>query len=180
MRTNRLHLLFTIGLSLIGLGASASDLRFYLTPAQLTGAPGELLTFSGHLENTGRTELFFNSDTLILSGTGLTTDDDPFVLNAPLSLLSTGSKDVNGNLLDRWDGDLFTVKIGGSVTPGTYFGFFRVQGGANDSSSDVLNRQDFQIVVAPSAVPEPGELALLVCSFGTGIGLLAARRTRNK
>jgi hypothetical protein len=178
MQTNRLFLLLVAALSLIGSGARG-DLRFFLTPPEQSGLPNDTLTFSGHLENTGPSELFLNSDTLTLSGSGLTTSDDPYVLNAPLSLPPAGSTDSSGNLLDRFDGDLFTVQVGSTVAPGAYFGDFLIQGGATDSALDVLNRQDFQVIVRPNAVPEPGTVTLLTAGIAVGAGLLLRRRFRH-
>src|SRR5579872_5361092 len=85
--------------------------------------PGKVLHFSGHIENTGSNVVFLSATTFSLYGDWrqLQVDDSPFYDGVPVSLQPGGS----------WDGPLFDVKSGLSVTNGLFFGSLSLYGGSD-------------------------------------------------
>jgi|SRR5579871_6612031 len=152
-----------------------AQLQFDLTPAVLTGMPGDTVTFSGTLTNLGGAELFLNGDGIDLAGTGFTDDDTDFVLGAPLSLAPAGTPG------DTWSGNLFDVAIASDVPPADYPGEYMITGGDTGTSNDVLTIRDFVVTVTPpSAVPESGASALLLGILLSCIGTRCYSRSRTR
>lgn len=139
--------------------------------------PGSAASFTGELRNTGATTLFLNGDSLNLAGSGLTFDDSAFLLNAPFSLAPGG---VTAPFA------FFTVTADNLTPLGTYNGAFSVLGGLDGSATNELSGTPppaFQVNVAnavTSAVPEPGDMALLSGLVMIGTGLLWKRRHASK
>jgi hypothetical protein len=159
-------ILLTLALTLsLGITAHA-QVSFLIQPANQTGNPGDLLTYTATLTNTGSSEVFLNSDTFNLGGAALLLDDGSFFDNFPLSL--QGGEIASGNL--------FTVLIGPSVAPGIYNGTFTIQGGPTDASSNDIATQSFQITVRRAAAPEPASFALLAISGLPLAGMILRRR----
>lgn len=159
--------LLTLALSL-SLGMSAhAQVSFLIQPANQVSNPGDLLTYTATLTNTGSSEVFLNSDTFNLTGVGLELDDSPFFTNFPLSLQGGGVA----------SGDLFTVLIGPSVAPGSYSGTFTIQGGPTDGDFNDIATQSFQVTVAGTVAPEAASLALLAISGLPLAGMILRRRT---
>jgi len=170
------QLVLTCGLLLMGTVSRAQILvTFDQNPISM--GPGDTATFTGELRNTGLTTLFLNGDSLNLAGSGLTFDDTPFLINAPFTL---APGDVTASF------EFFTVTSDNLTPVGTYNGAFSVLGGLDGSATNELSGTPppaFQVNVAnvvPSAVPEPGDIALLSGLVMTGTGLLWKRRCRRK
>ena len=146
--------------------ARAQQLSFSLDPLSPSGSAGSLLTFRGTLLNTGASPLFLTGDRFTLAGAGLTLDDTPFVLGAPLSL-SGG---------ESFTGPLFQVWIAPAVPNGSYQGSFTVLGGPTESARGDLATQSFTVEV----VPEPATGALVAVGLlplaGVAGALLKRRR----
>lgn len=147
----------------------------FATPAQaqlsLTLSPtapitdlGSIVSFAGTLTNTSGSTVYINGDDMGIPG--LTWDETPFALNAPLSL-------DNGM---SYTGTLFTVTVDPTVAPETYSGSFTVLGGADQSTFNEVATQPFQVTVLPpsTAVPEPSPILLLVLCL-PGLSLIAPR-----
>jgi hypothetical protein len=148
---------------------AAPILNVNISPASQTGVPGQILTFSGTLENVTNNNVFINSNSLTfgLSGIGVL-DDSLFLTNAPLFL---------GPLETTKPFDFFTVTIPTLQTPGLFTGVFTVLGGADDLAADILgSNASIQVQVsAPSAaIPEPATFLLLPA----GVALLLWKRRR--
>jgi len=170
------QLVLTCGLLLLGTASRAQILvTFDQNPISM--APGDTATFSGALRNTGADTLFINGDSLNLAGSGLTFDDSPFLLNSPFTL---APGDVTASF------EFFTVTADNLTPVGNYNGSFSVLGGLDGSATNELSGTPppaFQVNVAnpvTSAVPEPGDMALLSGFVMTGSGLLWKRRRAAK
>jgi hypothetical protein len=142
-----------------------AQLLFTLDNPVQAGLPGQTLTFSGTLTNSGTSEIFLNGDNFSLGGTGLTLDDTPFVDGAPFSLAANES----------FSGSLFTVAIDSSAPfPQSGAGTFSIVGGVDDTAQDILASAPFQIGVT---APEPGALGLSMAGVAV-LGILTARRRK--
>lgn len=160
------HLLVAFLLTLSA--AHAAVLNVTISPSPLTGNPGQMLTFSGTLENTTGDEVFINSNsfTFDISGTGVL-DDSLFLSNAPFTLLSLESSTPF---------DFLSVNIPALQGAGLYSGVFTVLGGADELAMDVLGTASFAVEVSAASadIPEPATVLLM----GGGLALLFWRRRR--
>ena len=118
--------------------AAAATLTFNFTPALQVAFPGQLVSFTGVLTNTGLTTAFINGDSITSI---FSFDDTPFLIGAPLSL-APGAFYI-GPVLD--------ISVPFGATPGLYPGIFNVLGGDTLSDFNVLTSTDFAVQV----VPEP-------------------------
>ena len=84
----KLRNLAAIGVMLIALQQARADIIFNLTPPVLTTSPGGTAEFTGTLENTGTSDVFWNGDSVVLLSSFLTLYDTPFFTDAPLFLPS--------------------------------------------------------------------------------------------
>jgi hypothetical protein len=114
------------------------------TPATQSLIPSDTVEFSGTLTNTGVANVFLNGDVSILAYTGLSLDDSPFFINAPLFLVPGQS----------YVGPFFDVTAAASALSGSYSGSYTIQGGSDANTFDDLASQDFTLNVG-SGVPEP-------------------------
>ncbi|HZP84608.1 MAG TPA: hypothetical protein VFB21_23435 [Chthonomonadaceae bacterium] len=152
--------LLSVGLLIVFPVLAHAQLDFTLDPAAQAGKPGDTLTFTGTLKNTGTTTLFLNGDNFTLPGTGLSLDDTAFLTGAPLSL--------DGG--ESYTGPFFDILFDPNAPPQSVSGTFSVLGGADENALDTLASQNFGVAV----VPEPmASLNLLM-----GLGLLGSRGWR--
>ena len=112
-----------------------------------------------------------NGGTVFLNGfsfnvpSPLLLDDSGFFNDFPFSL-DPG---------DSFSGVLFSVALPSNVAAGLYTGSFEILGGADSGAFDTLGSVDFQVNVAPSAVPEPESLILLTAGL-PGVAFLVQRK----
>ena len=146
---------------LIGLRPAHAQLLLNFNPADQTGSPGDTVLFTATLLNAGTNVLFLNGAGFAGLGEGLTPDISPFFNNSPLFLAGG----------EQWTGDVFTIAISSSASPGIFFGTFRVLGGTSDTDQAPIASQNFLVAVS---APEPGTMALVLpVLLG---GLLVGRR----
>lgn len=142
----RLRTLLSVGFLMLIVCRANADLTFTLTPSSMPASPGNIVTFSGLLQNNGVSAVFLNGDV----NPGITplfsVDDTKFFFNAPLSLAPG----------DSWNGDLFDVTISPSAPAGDYSGDFTILGGADGSALDVIGNQTFTVTLPSAATPECG------------------------
>lgn len=151
-------------------GANA-DLTLTLDQTQVSALPGDMLTFTGNLQNTSSADIYLNGAGFPQLDIGLAGDESPFFANTPPFL--TPGQSLPGSV------SLFTVTLDSSLPSGVYSGTFQVVGGPDDMTFNPLASADFQINIAPSgqppAVPEPGGVSLLIGMATVG-GILRKRR----
>ena len=144
-----------IFLSLVcGAAGWASTFSVDFDQVQLSGAPGDTLTFSGTLTNNTGATVYLNGAGLTLAGFDPSDyDASDFLFNAPLTLDDgTTSADFN----------FFTVSIPNGFSAGQYLGTLDVQGGPGSTDDSLLGSGDFAVNVTDSSAPEPGSFGLLI------------------
>ena len=151
---------------LLGMQGARAQALFSLNPASQTGKPGNTLTFNATIINVGTDILYLNGVNSSGLTPGLTLDSTPFFNNFPFFL--------NGG--DATTSDIFTVLIDNNVSAGNYFGSFTITGGADPNAQEILATQNFQVTVAPSAVPAPSALLTIALGILPGMGFLLHRR----
>lgn len=136
--------------------ARAQTVDITLTQTAVSGNSGDTFTFGGSLTNLAFEEVEINGSLLSLVG-AFTTDDSPFLVNAPFSLSPGSSSETF---------DMFSVQIDAGVAPGVYNGSFQVLGGTLGSGdANVLGTANFSVSVGDggaAAVPEGDSLALVL------------------
>jgi hypothetical protein len=148
----RIHFALICGLTLTCGMARADLIAITLDMSALTGAPGDILQFSGTLDNTTGTDLFLNADNFNLGGFDPSAiDDSPFFANTPADLGPGGS---------TGDVGLFNIDIPDSFPIGTYDGTFQILGGATSDDQTVIGSVDFAVEVTPE--PSSGALLLAI------------------
>lgn len=142
---------------------SQAQLQFTLSNPVQNGIRGQTLTYSGSLVNSGTGTVFLNGASFNLAGTGLTPDETPFLVNAPLSLAPGQS----------YVGSFFEVFVALSAPTQISTGTFTIVGGPTDLSQNTLATQSFSVVVG---APEPASIGL--CLIGAALLLPVVRRQR--
>jgi hypothetical protein len=144
-----------------------AQLTLTLDAPSLSGYPGDTLTFTGTLTNSGASLVFINGTNFNLNGTGLTFNDDDFILNGPLSL---GAGEI-------FNGTFFQVQIDPVALPQVAPGSFFLLGGATDTAQSTIATTNFSVAVG--AAPEPASATLMLgIALATGAaGRLRRRRT---
>ncbi len=104
---------------------------------------------------------------------GLTVNPDPFYIGAPPLYEPPPLFLASG---ESWQGPLFYVNVDPLAAPGDYTGHFRITGGLDWSSNDVLAEQTFRIGVLGMAVPEEGSALVPLAALLAPLGLLVRRR----
>lgn len=151
--------------------ANADSIAVVFDSVQLTGAPGDTLTFSGSLTNNDTSTDYINGVGLNLAGFDVTDyDDSDFLFDAPISLDPT---------VDSGSFDFFTVTIPAGFAPGIYVGTLNVDGGTDPSDGLVIGSADFSVNVE-SSVPEPASFALVVLGGTSLLGVRMRRNGRNR
>ena len=153
-----------LALALAGAGAMApAQVFLFLNDQTQAALPGQVLTFTGRIENTGAGTVFLNGEGFTLampqvwSWQGLSLESN--FANVPEQL-------AGGAI---WSGTLFTVTVASAAPQLTeHVGTYALSGGPNGTSQNLLDSANFQVQV----VPEPATLAAL------GVGLLALRKRR--
>lgn len=153
-------------LSLLLAAAStyAASVTLTLDSNSLSALPGQVITFSGTVNNGLGSEVFLNTLNVNLAGGGLTTDSLVFFL---------GPASVNG-LTTTPSFDWFTVTVANpfNFPFGAYSGTIDLLGGADAFAQDILSQTTFTVTVLDPAtvVPEPalapGVLALALGYWG--------------
>ena len=133
--------------------ASADTITFLLDQPIVSASPGDVISFTGTLENSGTATLFLNGALGTLPYVDFLVDYGPFFSAVPASL-------APGEI---YSGEIFGVAVGLGAAPGDYFGAFTIQGGPDSFTFDDMSTHSFQITVTTvNGVPEPssGVLAL--------------------
>jgi hypothetical protein len=162
-------LLCTLVLATLGTAvAKADDVTITLDLANQSIIPGQAIQFFGTITNDTETTIYLNSDDLNLAGASLSTTDQ-FFNTVPISLApGANSGDI----------ELFDVTASDPLldTPGVYDGVYTLFGGTDGNAQDNLGQVEFSVdTAAPSAVPEPSSIYLLISGIGAA-QLLAFRR----
>lgn len=138
-----------------------------LTQPTLTIGTGGTVTFTGSVANNSGGTVFLNGDSFTLLGPGLTTNDAPFLLGAPLAMDDGTTYPLSGSAA------LFEVTAAPTLKDGLYSGYFNVLGGPTSADQTVEATEKFNVQV----VPEPSSLAALSLLM-LGVGVLAFRARR--
>ncbi|HYP06439.1 MAG TPA: PEP-CTERM sorting domain-containing protein [Bryobacteraceae bacterium] len=149
----------SVAMLLVAAPVWSASIEVTLDSSLQSAEPGDVVTFTGTIENTGVDTVYLNgfSSTFPLGGV----DDSAFFL-LPASLAPFGTA----------SGPLFSVMIPGGAALGLYAGTFNVLGGDTPTSFDLLATQTFAVNV----VPEPSSALL---ALGGVFALILRRRTRS-
>jgi hypothetical protein len=143
---------------LIAAAAHGATVRFSFTPPLLYAQPGQTVSFSGALTNTGTTEAFLNGD----SFTFPLPVNDVFLFVAPPSLLPAQS----------YNGPILEVRVSGAIVQGLYAGTFNILGGDSPAEFNLLASAPFSVQV----VPEPSTRVGAAGAFIAGIFVALRKR----
>ena len=135
-----------------------------LVDSSHVGLPGDTVSFSGVLSNTGPSTVYLNGTGFVFSSLDVVIDDGPFFAFVPAILVPGGS----------YSGVLFNAIISTTAVPGNYTGAFSTFGGSDLLAFGTLDTQRFEVVVGN--VPEPRNMA----EVGCGILLLVIRSRRSR
>jgi|HubBroStandDraft_1064217.scaffolds.fasta_scaffold00001_37 hypothetical protein len=150
-KLSRLLVVTLLATVFLSSAARADSISLTLTEIVQTGAAGTTVTFDGSLTNLTGGTIFLNGAGATVSSPFLTVNDNPFLINAPLSLAADASSGPFA---------LFTVSIAPGTPLGTYGpSTFLILGGANNSAFGTIGSTQFTVDV--SSVPEPGTIVLL-------------------
>lgn len=164
---SRFHLFPVAGVLLILLPAAAhADLILSLTPAGLSGNPGDTITFKGQITNTtgvtlNATDMFLNFGAY----DGSTLLDVSQLLGTPDFVLLNNHISTAQNLFD--------LGIAPTAGPGTYTIDVSVQDINNNASAVVTASVT---VGGVSGVPEPNSLALIATMCALCFGIAATKK----
>ena len=195
MTTNtKKHILLAGVLGTAGLLSPAADAQVNITspnPALFSTSIGQTLSLSATLQNVFSTQVFFTGDNIAFVGaqpglveigtptssSTVAVDDTPFAGTPssprfPAPLAASEQRAV----------PLANLFIGANAAPGTYNGYFTLQGGATMTSTGDLATQNFRIVVNAAPVPEAStllSLGLLAGAFTLGVARSRRRGREN-
>ena len=159
-----------LGLLLAPLASRAQGLLdMTFTQPTLTVGTGGTVTFTGSLANNSGGTVYLTGDSFTLLGPGMTTNDAPFLLGAPLSLADGTAYPNSGSA------SLFDVTVAPSLQDGLYTGYFNVLGGPTSGDQTMEATEKFNVQV----VPEPSSLAALSL-LALGVGAMAFRAHRRR
>jgi hypothetical protein len=148
--------------------ADATSIMVTFDAVTLQATPGQTITFSGTIHNTGPERVFLNTDTLTLPGGGFTVDD-LFFQSVP-AWLEPGESSVGSLPLFRVTvDDPYAVEAFGS-----YLGSYSLAGGFDDNAQDQLITAPFTVV---TAAPEPWTGSMFMMGI---LGAVFARLCRDK
>ncbi len=157
-----------------------ADLNYTLTNPNVTASPGQTVTFTAALQNTGPDPLYLNTDFGIVDAP-LMVDDSKFfttwVLPNPQPTLPADGMTHLEALFDvvlPSDPSLYTG------LPTIFNGSFTLYGGPTPNDLTQLGEQPFTITLGASAVPEPGTPALLLSLSAGSLGFAARKRPARK
>ena len=156
--------------------AQAATITITLDQPNQVALPGTTVDFFGTITNTTAGTIFLNGDDLNLAGISFSTTDQPFFDNAPF-FLAPGA--------NSGDIELFEVSVASPLldTAGFYAGSFDIKGGIDGNAQDVLGSTSFSVntaSTAPSAVPEPATLTLLLTGASTLLPIAKKLRKRTQ
>ena len=149
--------------------AAHAQLLFSLTPADVTAAPGDTITFTGTLTNRFTSTIFLNGFTggFTQSGAG-TVDTSSFFNFVPESLASGAT----------YSGNIFSATLASNAVNGTtYNGVVNIQGGSDAGAQQMLAFQNFSVTASSAVTPAPpaGEVFALLGGAGFVFGLVRQR-----
>jgi hypothetical protein len=145
----------TLLLCLLAIGEiQATSITVTFDEPTLRGSPGDVLTFSASVVNSGTERIYLNADILNLPGAGLT-GNDLFFANVP-SWLESGESLQHLSLFSITLDDPF----GGEFT--SYFGTYSLLGGIDGASQDELATVPFGVT---AVAPEPLPGAMSACGL---------------
>jgi len=165
---------WTAALLLSATAAHAQDLTLSFAPDTQTAAGDDTVVFTGTIKNIGPDTVFLNSDSFTSLSGGLTTDDTPFLRDAPTFLASGASYTAGA-------AGLFDVSVAPGTPGGTDTGVFNILGGADANAQGIEASQQFNVTVPPSApVPEASSVVSLAALLALGLctGGVAYRRRK--
>jgi hypothetical protein len=155
---------------LAGSTAMATPITFITDLVAAERTTGSTVTFFATVTETGGSTTFLNGDTFGIA-LPLVGDDTPFLVNFPLSLSPLQS--VTASFL--------SVTVPLATSPGLYSGSFAILGGSSPTGLGPLATQPIAVnVLAPAAVPEPGEGVLLLLSTSATLAVAEPKGTRIK
>jgi hypothetical protein len=169
VRTLSMFALFVLAATLLLSSRTFADtIDLSLNATAQPGTAGSTVSFVAMVlaPGTNGGTVFLNGDSFNVSSP-LILDDSGFFNDFPLSL------DPGEN----FSGTLFSMALPSNLAAGLYTGSFEILGGADSDALDTLGSVDFQVNVAPSTVPEPESLMLLVAGL-PGVALLMQRKWR--
>ncbi len=122
-----------------------------LDPSPIAASPGNAVTISGSITNTGGEELFLNGISFTLGSAELAFDPTHFFNLVPASL----------GMGLSYAGPLFDVVVSSTIAAGDYGGSVGFLGGPEQVSASEVAFADFTVRVT-SEVPEPNPLGLSI------------------
>lgn len=137
--------------------AHADTVNFTLNPSTAATTPGGTVTYMATISApaTNGAPVYLNGDSITLADPNASYNDDGLFANF-LGSLSPGGSDTE---------ELFTVTVASGELPGTYSGYYLLQGGADGNAQDVIGTQEFSYTVnaasSTSVTPEPPSVLLL-------------------
>jgi PEP-CTERM motif len=153
-----------IAVALMMPSIAQAQLTLSITPTPIIVAPGQTITFSALLTNTGGVSLDLTNSFGTFVGPGLngiTWDDTTFLNNLPLALASGGTYQEN-----------LIATVIGSADPGLYVGEYTVEG--TDAMNVTYSGVGQVNATVSAAIPEPS--TLLLCGMGIAGGSFYRRR----
>lgn len=171
-RLPNLFLAATLFVLIPASSAWASDILVILDRSTLDAMPGDVLTFTGTLQNLDSSIVDLNLCQINMTGQFVTDCSSPFLTNAPLTL---NPLDTSADFI------MFTITVNLPYTDalGPQSGSFDVLGGVegpggyDPTTQNLLGTADFSVNV----VPEPGTAGLWLLA---GAVMLAMSRRRHK
>jgi hypothetical protein len=151
-----------------GVHRADAQINVVFLPETQTAAPGQTVTYSATITNTGASTIYLNSDNQAgFNGPG-TLDDNGFFQNF------YGPLGAGQSITDK---PILSVLLDSNAAYGNYLGAFDIQGGSTTTANNPLLSTPLSFSLTVAAVPETGSLALLALGGGS-LALLHRLRAR--